>query len=32
VQLAAAGKAAENARRYLRGEPVTGLMNRADYL
>ncbi len=32
VLLAAAGKAAENARRYLRGEPVTGLMDRADYL
>ena len=32
VQLAAAGTAAENARRYLRGEPVIGLMNRADYL
>jgi phosphoglycerate dehydrogenase-like enzyme len=31
VLLAAAGKAAENARRYLRGERVSGLMNRADY-
>ena len=32
VLLAAAGQAAENAGRYLRGEPVTGLMNRDDYL
>jgi phosphoglycerate dehydrogenase-like enzyme len=32
VLLAAAGKAAENARRYLRAEPVTGLVDRADYL
>jgi phosphoglycerate dehydrogenase-like enzyme len=30
--LAAAGKAAENVRRYLRGEPVTGVMSHADYL
>jgi glycerate dehydrogenase len=29
---AAATKAAENVRHFLRGEPVTGLMNRADYL
>jgi glycerate dehydrogenase len=29
---AAAAQAAENVRRYLRGEPVTGVMNRADYL
>ncbi|HEX9066239.1 MAG TPA: 2-hydroxyacid dehydrogenase [Streptosporangiaceae bacterium] len=32
VLLSAAGKAAENALRYLRGEPVTGVMNRDDYL
>lgn len=30
--LAAAGKAAQNVRRYLRGEPVAGVMNHADYL
>lgn len=30
--LGAARKAAENVRRYLRDEPVTGLMRRADYL
>ena len=29
---AAAAQAAENVRRYLRGEPVTGIMRRADYL
>ena len=29
---AAAAKAAENVRRYLRGEPVSGLMRREDYL
>jgi hypothetical protein len=28
----AARKAAENVSRYLRGEPVTGVMNPADYL
>ena len=28
----AARKAAQNVRRYLRGEPVTGLMRREDYL
>jgi phosphoglycerate dehydrogenase-like enzyme len=32
VLLAAAGKAAENARRYLRGGHVTGVMRREDYL
>jgi len=32
VLLAAAGKAAENVRRFLRGEPVTGVMRREDYL
>jgi len=31
VLLAVAGKAAENVRRYLRGEPVTGVMRREDY-
>jgi phosphoglycerate dehydrogenase-like enzyme len=30
--LGAARKAAENVRRYLRGEPVTGVMRRTDYL
>jgi phosphoglycerate dehydrogenase-like enzyme len=30
--LGAARKAAENARCYLRGEPVTGVMRRTDYL
>jgi phosphoglycerate dehydrogenase-like enzyme len=29
---AAAAKAAENVRHYLRGEPVTGVMRREDYL
>src|SRR5215813_13203681 len=29
---AAAAKAAENVRHFLRGEPVTGVMSRADYL
>jgi glycerate dehydrogenase len=29
---AAAAKAAENVRRYLRGEPVTGVIRREDYL
>jgi hypothetical protein len=28
----AAHRAAENVRRYLRGEPVTGLIRREDYL
>jgi glycerate dehydrogenase len=32
VLLSAAGRAAENVRRYLRGEPVTGVMRRDDYL
>jgi phosphoglycerate dehydrogenase-like enzyme len=32
VLLSAAGKAAENVRRYLRGEPVSGVMHREDYL
>ena len=32
VLLSAAGRAAENVRRYLRGEPVTGVMRREDYL
>jgi len=32
VLLSAAGKAAENVRRYLRGEAVTGVMRREDYL
>jgi phosphoglycerate dehydrogenase-like enzyme len=30
--LGAAGKAAENVRRYLRGERVTGVMRREDYI
>jgi phosphoglycerate dehydrogenase-like enzyme len=30
--LGAARKAAENVLRYLRGEPITGVMRRADYL
>ncbi len=32
VLVSAAGKAAENVRRYLRGEPVAGVMRRDDYL
>jgi phosphoglycerate dehydrogenase-like enzyme len=32
VLLSAAGRAAENVRRYLRGEPVTGVMRREDYV
>ncbi len=32
VLASAAGKAAENVRRYLRGEAVTGVMRRDDYL
>jgi phosphoglycerate dehydrogenase-like enzyme len=32
VLVGAARKAAENVSRYLRGEPVTGVMNPADYL
>ncbi len=32
VVLGAARNAAENVLRYLRGEPVTGIMRRADYL
>lgn len=32
VLVSAAGKAAENVRRFLRGEPVTGVMRREDYL
>jgi phosphoglycerate dehydrogenase-like enzyme len=32
VLVGAARKAAENVGRYLRGEPVTGVMNPADYL
>lgn len=32
VLVAAAGKAAENVRRFLRGEPATGVMRRDDYL
>ncbi len=32
VLLGAAAMAAGNARRYLRGQPVTGLMNRDDYV
>jgi hypothetical protein len=30
--LGAARLAAENVRRHLRGEPVTGVMRQADYL
>jgi hypothetical protein len=30
--LPAAAQAAENVRRYLRGEPVTGIMHREDHL
>lgn len=30
--ITAAGQAAENVRRYLQGQPVTGVMNREDYL
>ena len=32
VLISAAARAAENVRRYLRGEPVTGVMRREDYL
>ena len=32
VLVSAAGRAAENVSRYLRGEPVTGVMRREDYL